>query len=106
MLRVCFRREHKLQSKWRSPMRVKEAKSSLVFVVKHSVKCGFITVHAQRMIPYSAKEAEGRTLEQPNKQATRYDAGYYLVDKIPEFTEKNGGYDLRIKWMILGDKRM
>lgn len=63
-------------------MRVKKAKSSLVFAVENFVNGKSITVHAQNMITYSVRKRDGHLLAQLQEKAIHYSATYHLLDKI------------------------
>lgn len=54
MIHTHAKRNHKLKSLWRGPMKVVDSKSSLSFAVEDITTRQCVTVHAQRMVSYPA----------------------------------------------------
>lgn len=105
IIRAHARRNHKLQTERRGPMKVKKANSSLMFVVEDLAYGQLTTVHELKIILSLAKKGNGCTLEQLQEQATHYDATYHLGHKITGARKRKGGYDLKIKWMRLHNEK-
>lgn len=78
-------------------MTVKEARSSLVFVIENLVNEELITVRAQRMVPYSATKRNSNASEQLRVQAIHYESTYHLVDKIIRIRKHKGRSEIDIK---------
>lgn len=103
MIRAHARKEHKLQTKWRGPMLVKETKSPLLFVVEDITNAQHLTVHAQRMVPYPVTKGNERASEELLEQASHYDLTYHLVDEIRGIRKRKGSYEVLIRWMGLNN---
>lgn len=52
MVRISGKRGHKLQTKWKGPLRVIETKLPLLFVIEVINRSHQITAHAQRLVLY------------------------------------------------------
>lgn len=103
MIRTHAHRNHKLESKWRGPMLVVEAKSTLVFVVKDINNGSQQTVHAQRMIPYPISRNATMISEELKQQATYYDTNFHLVQEICDIRERRGEFQVLIRWAGLDE---
>lgn len=82
-------------------MAVKEATSSLVFLVIDSENLKLKQTHAQRMDPSMARKRYGQPSKKFHKQAFHYNATYHLVDTILGVRNQKGGCQLKIRWMVL-----
>lgn len=54
VFRMYIKRDYKLQSIWRRPVRDVDVKFDLVFLVEDIMNPKDHTVHAQRIVPYAA----------------------------------------------------
>lgn len=103
MIRTHAQRDHKLQSKWRGPMLVNEAKSALVFTVEDLSNAKQQTVHAQRMLPYTISTTTAHISEELIEQAIYYDTTFLLVDEICDIRTRNGEFQFLIRWAGLSE---
>lgn len=99
MVRVSTKRGHKLETKWKGPMRVVETKSSLLFVVEDINSSHRITAHAQRLVPYPITPTTEQTSKELKQQATYYDMMTQIVDRIKGVRKRKGKYELLVAWM-------
>lgn len=82
MIRAHAKRNGKLESIWRGPMRVVSSKPDLMFVVKDIVSQKQQIVHAQRMVHYPSTAFGNIASHELKEQAIYYDAHYQLVKDI------------------------
>lgn len=107
MVRAHASRTHKLQTKSRGLMIVKEAKSSLMFVVEDVVSGELHTIHAQRMMLYPVTQRGSHASEELRQKAVHYNATCHLIDEIIGVGKRKEGYELRIRWVgFHGDDHM
>lgn len=91
-------KEHKLQSKWCRQIRVKAAKSNLLFVVEHNINARQLTVHSQRPILYIFSNQRQKALEKLKEQETHFHTTYHLVEAIIRPQKEKGEYGVAIQW--------
>lgn len=98
MIRSHTRKEHKLQINWRGPMRVRKAKSALVFIAEDLVHAQQLTVHAQRMVSYPVTKPSDCASEELRQKAAHFHTNYHLVHEIRNVRKRKGRYEVMIKW--------
>lgn len=99
MVRVSVKGNHKLQSKWKGPMRVIEARSDLVFVLEDINDARTLTAHAQRLVPYPITTRTKQALLELKQQAADYDTTYHLVDVIKGVRKRGREFEVLVKWL-------
>lgn len=103
MIRTHAKREHKLQSKWRGLMLVKEARASLVFVVEDLINAKQFNVHAQRMLIHPINKTSPHVSEELKQQALHYHSPYHLVDETHNIRKHKNESHLLIRWSGLSE---
>lgn len=99
MIRAHAKRSHKLQARWRGPMRVTYAKSHLVFEVENLNDGSKLVAHAQRMLPYPAARRGEQASIELKKQAEHYDTQYHLVESICGVRERDDKFEVLVRWL-------
>lgn len=94
MIRMHSKRDPKLQSKWRGPMRVVEANYNLVLVVEDILNARKTTVHAQHMQPYPVTHRGEQASAELKQQAEHYDTTHHLVGSIRSIWKKGGKHEV------------
>lgn len=102
MVRSHARKEPKLQTKRRCPMRVK-AKLSLMFIVSDLINAQQLTVQAQIMVPYPVIRRSNSASEGLCQQVEHFDTTYHLVDEIKGVRKRKGSYEVTVKWLGFDD---
>lgn len=82
LIRTHAMRNHKLQAKWRRPMKIFEANSSLAFIVESIVDKSRMNVDAQHILPYPISTGGEQASAELKKQAGNYDTPYHLVENV------------------------
>lgn len=103
MTRWHARKRHNLQTKWRSPVRVKKAKSSLEFVLEDSINTQKLVIHAQRIVPYSVTKRSEHTFEELQQQDAHFDMPHHLIDQTKGLRKRKGSYEVLVKWFSFED---
>lgn len=85
-------RNHKLKFKCHGPMSLKQAKSSLVFIVVDLMNANQQTLHAQRTVSYPIRKAATRISDELKQQAIHYDTTAHLVHNIYEKRVTNNDF--------------
>lgn len=96
MIRTHAKRNHKLQSLRRGPMKVIDPKSSRVFTVEDITTHRHLVVHAQRMVPFPATRFGEHALRELKEQAVHYDSNYNLTDAIKEVRKHTEEYEMLV----------
>lgn len=99
MIRTHARRNHKVEPIWREAMRVVSSKTDLLFIVKDIASRKQQAAYAQRMLHYSSIAFGYIALHELKKQATHYDAEYYLVKNICGACKGKGGFEMTFSWL-------
>lgn len=97
MVRVCTKGNHKLQSKWKKPMRVIDAKNDLLSVLENLNDASTLIAHAQRIVPYSVSDRASQSSLELKHQAAHHDTTYHLVDSIMKVRKPGGAFDVLVK---------
>lgn len=82
MLREISKHRHKLQSEWKGPMRITEAKNDHDFLLEDINSPNTIAAPAQRLLKFPISN---RALQAPvelKQQAAHFETAYHLVESI------------------------
>lgn len=104
MVKTHAKLEHKLRSKWREPILVKEAKSDLVFDVKDFLNARQQTVHARRIVVYSIARETPTVSKELRLRAEYYDTTDSLIDEIKDIRRNKRELQVLIERAGLNDE--
>lgn len=82
MIRTSAERSHMLQAQWRGPMKIRNAKSHLVFEVENINDGSKFVVHEQRLLLYTATQRGEQASIELKQQSKHYDTKYHLVETL------------------------
>lgn len=84
MISTHSKMEHKLQPKWRGPIRATGEKSYLIFVIENMIHSRQLVVHAQRMcmLPSPCKVSKYTSFLRAAGITLRFNTNIHLIDAI------------------------
>lgn len=97
MIRAHVQRKHSLQAKRQCPMRVKEAKSSLILVVEDLMYAELITVPSQTTELYAVNKRRCYASDTLNQTSVHYNTTLHWVDLILWIGKWKGTNELKNK---------
>lgn len=97
IVRMHYKMAYRLLWKCRTAMRVKEAKSNLVYVVEYLTNAHQQTLHVQKMITYPVTNVWERATEELMHQAEHFDKTYHLIDEVTEMWRRKWSRGVKIR---------